>query len=372
MSASDAANHAGQTGDRGRVTRPRAAELGVAAGAYPRGPLNAITDVPGIRVGHATVQTDTLTTGVTAIVPDPLGPERQSLPAGLAVGNGYGKLIGATQLKELGAIETPVLLTSTLSAFKVADALVAYMLEQPGHEETTTLNPVVGETNDGFLSDIRSRPVGEALVREALHAARSGPVAEGSVGAGTGTVAMGYKGGIGTASRRVPVADSEYTIGAIVQTNYTGTLQIAGVPFPAADVLETEPARSVGNSCMIVVATDAPLDARQLGRLANRAVFAMRGTGADYAQGSGDYAIAIGVGGGPPPADEELSPAFLATLEAVEEALVNSVLLAETRVGFEGRTAHAIPIEVVRQRLSAAGITSPRRPDTADVAVPMI
>lgn len=338
-------------------TRPRAADLGLPSGTFPRAPLNAITDVPGVHVGHATVQNERLSTGVTAIVPKALCPERPTIPAGLSVGNGYGKLVGATQLRELGSIETPVLLTSTLSAFRVADALVAYMLEQPGHERTTTLNPVVGETNDGFLSDIRSRPVGEDLVREALAGAAGGSVAEGGVGAGTGTVALGYKGGIGTASRIFTIDTEEFTIGALVQSNYTGTLKLAGVPFPAAEILGERPAETIGNSCMIVVATDAPLDARQLHRIANRAVFAMRGTGADYAQGSGDYAISFSVARGAPPADELLSPAFLATMEAVEEALINSILRAETRTGFEGRIARAIPIERVRLGLERAGVS---------------
>lgn len=332
--------------------RPRLSELGIGPGSARRGPLNAITDVPGVRVGHSTVRTDTLSSGVTAVVADALGPQRQSLPAGLAVANGYGKLIGATQLRELGAIETPVVLTSTLSAFRVADALVEYMLEQPGHELTTTLNPIVGETNDGFLSDIRSRPVNASMVRDALHNASNGVVEEGGVGAGTGTVTMGFKGGIGTSSRVVTVADGEFTVGVIVQSNYSGTLRIDGVPMPAEELLDQAPAVSVGNSCMIVVATDAPLDARQLGRLANRAVFALRGTGSDFAQGSGDYAIAFSVGQGIAPADDTLSPAFLATMEATEEALINSVLRAETRCGFEGRTAREIPIELVRERLA--------------------
>lgn len=343
--------------------RPRAQDLGIPSGAFPRGEWNAITDVPGVRVGHATVRDDRLSTGVTAIVPDALGADRRWLPAGLSVGNGYGKLIGATQLVELGAIETPILLTSTLSAFRVADALVGYLLEQPWHAGTTTLNPVVGETNDGFLSDIRSRPVGDAQARAALDAATGGPVAEGGVGAGTGTVALGYKGGIGTASRIVEIDGRSRTVGAIVQSNYTGTMRLAGVPLPADELLDAEPAETIGNSCMIVVATDAPLDGRQLGRIANRAVFALRGTGSDFAQGSGDYAIAFSVGEGPAPDDEALSPVFLATMDAVEEALVNSVLRAETRVGFEGRTARAIPIDRVRERLLRAGaITAPVAP----------
>lgn len=198
--------------------RPRLQELGI-DGEYPRGPLNAITDVLGVRIGHTTLQTDVLSTGVTAIVPEALDADRRWLPAGLSVGNGFGKLIGATQLQELGAIETPILLTSTLSAFRAADALVEWVLEQPGHETTRSLNPVVGETNDSFLSDIRSRPIQPEHVRAALETAAAGPVAEGAVGAGTGTVALGYKGGIGTASRVVGVGASEYTVGAIVQSN---------------------------------------------------------------------------------------------------------------------------------------------------------
>lgn len=331
--------------------RPRLADLGVAAGSAQRGRLNAITDVRGVRVGHSTLLTDTLSTGVTAIVPDALNAERTCLPAGLSVANGFGKLIGATQVQELGAIETPILLTSTLSAFRVADALVAYMLEQPGHERTTTLNPLVGETNDSHLSDIRKRPVNEGMVREALDTAASGPVAEGGVGAGAGTVALGFKGGIGTSSRMVKIGEREYTIGVLVQSNYTGTLRIDGVAMPAEELLEGAAAVGDGNSCMIVVATDAPLDARQLGRVANRATFGLRGTGSDLSQGSGDYAIAFSMGDGRPPRDSDLSPSFLATMEATEEALVNSVLQAETRIGFEGRSAKGIPIEMVRERL---------------------
>ncbi|WP_082716853.1 P1 family peptidase [Microterricola viridarii] len=338
------------------TTRPRLGDLGVPSGSAPRGPGNAITDVPGVRIGHCTLLTDTLSTGVTAIVPDALTASRRRLPAGLAVGNGYGKLIGATQLQELGVIETPVLLTSTLSAFKAADALLGYLLEQPGHETTTTLNPVVGETNDGYLSDIRSRPVSDEMVRAALQSAASGPVAEGGVGAGAGTVALGYKGGIGTSSRVVSIGEAQYTLGVIVQSNYSGTLRIDGVSMPASDLLAEEPAVGVGNSCMIVVATDAPLDARQLGRIANRAIFALRATGSDYAEGSGDYAIAFSVGDDRAPDDGLLSAAFLATMEATEEALLNSILQAETRQGFQGRTARGIPIDQVVARLRRGGV----------------
>ncbi|WP_293696981.1 P1 family peptidase [uncultured Agrococcus sp.] len=334
--------------------RPRLADLGVAAGSSRRGPNNAITDVPGVRVGHSTLCTDTFSTGVTSIVPDALGARRKQLPAGLSIANGYGKLIGATQLQELGTIETPVLLTSTLSAFRVADALVAFMLEQPGYEDTTSLNPLVGETNDSHLSDIRKRPVNESMVRESLATAVSGPVAEGGIGAGTGTVALGFKGGIGTSSRIARIGESECTIGALVQSNFTGTLRIDGVEMPANEMLAEDPAVGDGNSCMIVIATDAPLDARQLGRVANRATFALRGVGSDYSQGSGDYAIAFSVGEGAPPRDSDLSPSFLAAIEATEEALINSVLQARTRVGFEGRSAKGIPIDGVRERLLRA------------------
>ncbi|MFD4961028.1 P1 family peptidase [Microbacterium sp. NPDC058389] len=336
-------------------TRLRLADLGVGAGAFPRGGDNAITDVPGVLVGHATVHTDRLHTGVTAVVPAMLGAERRWLPAGLAVGNGFGKLVGATQLQELGALETPVLLTSTLSVYRVADALLGHMLAQPGYERTTTLNPVVGETNDGFLSDIRSRPLGEEHVAAALATASSGAVAEGSVGAGAGTVALGFKGGIGTASRAAPVGEDAYTVGALVQSNFSGTLSIAGVPMPADELAPGPPAETVGNSCMIVVATDAPVDGRQLARCARRAVFAMRGVGSDFAQGSGDYAIAFSVGSGMPPADAALSPLFHATMDAVEEALVNSILMATTQTHADGNIARAIPLDAVRARLKAAG-----------------
>ena len=340
-------------------SRPRLSDLGVPSGAFTRGARNAITDVPGVLVGHATVRAADLNTGVTAVVPEVLGASRRRLPAGLSVGNGYGKLIGATQLQELGAIETPILLTSTLSVFRVADALLTTLLATPEHADTTTLNPVVGETNDGYLSDIRRRAVGEPEVAEALASAVSGEVLEGAVGAGTGTVALGFKGGIGTASRVVEVGGAPRTVGALVQTNFSGVLRIAGVPMPAEEMLAMTPAEPVGNSCMIVVATDASLDGRQLGRVANRAVFALRGVGADYAQGSGDYAIAFTVHDpedGAIAADDALSPLFAATMDAVEEALINSVLKAETRTGPAGRTAQQIPVDVVRERLARAGV----------------
>jgi D-aminopeptidase len=343
----------------------RARDLGILVGTLPTGRHNALTDVPGVRVGHTTiVDAPRLHTGVTAIVPDALTPDRRTLPCGLFVGNGFGKLVGATQVVELGAIETPILLTATLSAFRAADALVTHVLAGPGHEETRTLNPVVGETNDGRLSDIRARPVAESHVLAALDGAASGPPDEGCVGAGTGTMALGFKGGIGTSSRLL----GGWTVGVLVQSNFSGTLTVCGVPIPADAT--NEPATSAGepegNSCMIVVATDAPLDARQLGRVARRAVFAMARVGSDFAGGSGDYALAFSTPGAPPsgstpdPAasrmeDRDLDPVFAATMEAVEEALLNSLLTATTTVGHRG-TALAVPHGLVLRRLRAAGV----------------
>jgi D-aminopeptidase len=340
--------------------RFRARDLGIAPGRFQPGPLNAITDVLGVAVGHVTLDDGPdIRTGVTAIVPDALAT-RRSFPVGLFVGNGYGKLIGATQLVELGEIETPILLTGTLSAFRVADALVTYVLSLPGNEEMVSVNPVVGETNDGHLSDIRARPITTAHVLEAIRSANPGPVAEGCVGAGTGTIALGFKAGIGTASRKIPIDASRepVTIGVLVQANFGGTLTVLGVPIPATAALAGLEAdtgardESGGNSCMIVVATDAPLDSRQLTRLATRAVFAMGRVGASYAHGSGDYGIAFSVGEGQSLAGRTLDPLFAAVQEAVEEALLNALFMAETTVGYRGRVAHAVPLEFVRQRLS--------------------
>jgi D-aminopeptidase len=320
----------------------RARDLGIAPGVFPPGLQNAITDVPGVRAGQVTIREGSdLRTGVTALVPD-----RLPLPANLFVGNGYGKLVGATQLVELGEIETPIVLTGTLSAFRVADALVSYMLAQPGNEEMISVNPVVGETNDGFLSDIRRRPITEAHVLTALATASTGPVAEGCVGAGTGTSALGFKAGIGTSSRIVDVAGQSRTVGVLVQSNFSGILTVLGQQIDASTVLAglPETGESVqGNSCMIVVATDAPLDARQLGRLARRAVFGMALVGADYTHGSGDYAIAFSVSERDRVRDAELNPLFIAVQDAVEEALLNSLFMAETTTGYRGRIRYAVP-----------------------------
>lgn len=338
----------------------RARDLGLSPGVFSTGPLNAITDVGGIRVGHTTVSDGgDVNTGVTAIVPDGVDQAGGRLPAGIHVANGYGKLIGATQLVELGAVETPILLTGTLSAFRVADALVTYMLGLPGNEKLRSLNPLVGETNDGYLSDIRSRPVTEEHVLQALTSATPDNTDEGCVGAGTGTVALGFKAGVGTSSRVVDVSDhGNVVIGALVQSNFSGTLTARGVPIPAESALG-EPVLQPdepGNSCMIVVAVDRGLDSRQLTRVAKRAVFGMSRAGSDFSHGSGDYAIALSVSDPEPIPDEALDPIFLATQDVVEEAILNSLFMAKTTVGYRGNTRHAVPLQYVLDRCRHATV----------------
>ncbi|WP_410784706.1 P1 family peptidase [Kribbella sp. C-35] len=317
----------------------RVRELGVVVGTLPTGRLNAITDVPGVRVGQTTITGDGLNTGVTAIVPDGWA---ETLSAAIAVGNGYGKLVGSTQVDELGVIETPILLTGTLSTFRVADALLTWLLAC--NPDATSLNPIVGETNDGHLSDIRRRPITPEHVHTALDTASSDLPAEGCAGAGTGTCALGFKAGIGTASRTLParVAGSgEHTVGVLVQANFSGLLTVLGRPIPA------QPIDADGNSCMIVVATDLPLDSRQLGRLARRAIFAMARVGSDYAPGSGDYAIAFTTSRTPDFPDRDLRTPFQAVTESVEEALLNSLTMARTTMGHHDHTAHAVPHHLI-------------------------
>jgi D-aminopeptidase len=332
----------------------RARELGLGVGPLPTGTHNAITDVPGVRVGHTTVRRPPrIHSGVTAIVPDGVGPEHP-LPAGVFSGNGYGKLIGATQIAELGVIETPVLLTSTLSAFRVADALVGWMLEQPGRERVLSLNPVVGECNDGLLSDIRCRPVREEHVRAALDGAEAGPVAEGCVGAGTGTTALGFKAGIGTSSRVVPVDGQDAVVGVLVQANFGGTLRVRGREVTPADVgVPARPPVADTGSCMVVAATDAPLDARQLGRVARRAVYALGRTGASYSHGSGDYGLAFTTRPPErPTADAALDPLFRGVLDAVEEAVLDSLLTAARTEGLRGDVLHPLPGDALLRYLA--------------------
>lgn len=339
--------------------RLRARDLGIVIGDLDAGPLDAITDVPGVRVGHATVRRPPdVHTGVTAVVPDGVGPG-SPLPAGVFTGNGYGKLIGTTQVVELGELETPVLLTATLSAFRAADALVGWMLERPDCAGAVSLNPVVGECNDGFLSDIRARPVREEHVRAALDGASGGAVAEGCVGAGTGTGALGFKAGVGTASRLPEVAGRRYAVGALTQANFGGTLRVLGrVVTPGTLGLAADPAPAPETgSCVIVVATEAPLDARQLTRVARRAVFAIARTGAAYGHGSGDYAVAFGTrpAAGAPLPDAALGPLFDAVLDAVEESVLNSLLAATTTTGLGGRTLPALPPDRLLAVLDGGG-----------------
>ncbi|MCO1595690.1 P1 family peptidase [Micromonospora sp. RHAY321] len=340
----------------------RARDLGIVVGPLPTGRHNAITDVTGILVGHTTIDDGAdLHTGVTAVVPSQLGPGRWTLPAAVYSGNGHGKLVGSTQVDELGVLESPIVLTATLSVFRAADALLSHLMDR--RPEGLSFNPLVGETNDGHLSDIRRRPITEGHVLAAISGASGGPPAEGCVGAGTGTTTLGFKGGIGTSSRTVRVADRPATVGALVQSNFGGSLTVLGVPMPVDELVpDADRIEPPGNSCMIVVATDVPLDARQLGRLARRAVFAMGRVGAAYSNGSGDYAIAFSTAEPDqrPIPDGEINPVFAAVLDSVEEALLNSLFTATTTTGMAGRTSHAVPHEAVVRRLSAAGrLTDP-------------
>ncbi len=340
---------------RSQEARPRARDVGIIIGARPTGALNAITDVAGVRVGHSTlVEGDSVRTGVTVVLPHEGNLLRAKVPAAVCVGNAYGKLIGSTQVEELGNIESPIALTNTLNVGKVADALVEYMLEQPGNQQVRSINVVVGETNDGSLNDIRGRHVDKEHVFAALAQAAGGPVEEGSVGAGTGTVCLGWKGGIGTSSRRV----DGYTVGVLVQANFGGALTIAGTPVYRELSPEQEEDSGDG-SCMIVVATDAPLDSRNLKRLAWRALAGMARTGSHFSDGSGDYVIAFSTApqlriredgsaqtGGPVLKNAAASLLFQAVIEATEEAIVNALFKAAP-VSSRFGAVRGLPVEEV-------------------------
>lgn len=323
----------------------RVRNLGCAPGRFPTGPWNAITDVQGVRVGHVTlIRGDNIRTGVTAILPHSGNLFRDKVRGAVFIGNAFGKLIGSTQVRELGTIETPILLTSTLNVFRAADALVDYMLALPGNEDVRSLNPLVGETNDGALNDIRSRPVSRDDVFAALQSAATGPVAEGAVGAGAGTIALGWKGGIGTSSRKV----GAFTVGVLVQSNFGGQLRLCGalIPPPAPAAL------SRGGSIMMIVATDAPADTRQLERMAARTIWGLARTGSNGSHGSGDYAIAFTTHRAPPTlSSDDLSPLLEAVIEATEEAILNSLTQATTTTG-NGRRVEALPPALVRQSLA--------------------
>jgi D-aminopeptidase len=321
----------------------RARDLGIRPGIYPPGPLNAITDVAGVRVGHVTlIQGENIRTGVTAILPHAGNLFRQKVPAAIFVGNGFGKLAGYTQVRELGTLETPIVLTNTLSVAAGIAGILEYTLRQPGNEDVVSVNAVVGETNDSRLNDIRRRAVTPEHVLEAIANAREGPVEEGAVGAGTGTVAFGYKGGIGTSSRRLPAEQGGHTAGVLVQTNYGGVLAL-----PVRTPPKEAPPGGDG-SCMIVVATDAPLDARSLERLAARAILGLGATGSAMSHGSGDYVIAfstVPAGARPLLPGDALSPLFQAVKEATEEAIWNSLTMARTMHGYQGREVKALQLE---------------------------
>ena len=350
--------------------RPRAREFGLIVGVLPTGPLNAITDVAGVKVGQVTlVEGKDIRTGVTAILPHGGNIFQDKVPAAISVGNGYGKLTGVTQVRELGTLETPIILTNTLSVPTAADALIDWTLGLPGNEKAASVNPVVGETNDGWLNDIRGRHVAKAHVLEAIRVASDGPVAEGAVGAGTGTTCFDYKGGVGTASRRLPANRGGYTVGVLVQTNFGGVLTIRGVPFDKRDAGDGAAAGDANpsgdGSCMIVVATDAPLDARNLERLAKRALLGIARTGGYFSNGSGDYAIAFSTAASvrvpfrssaPTQTvtllrDEAAAPLFQAAAEAAEEAILNSLFRATRTEGKDGHVAEALPLERVRELL---------------------
>lgn len=322
----------------------RARQAGIVTGTLPPGPLNAITDVAGVRIGHSTViRPPNVRTGVTAVLPHGGNLFQEKVPGAVYTFNGFGKLMGSTQVDELGEIETPILLTSTLNVPRVADALLDYMLALPGNEGVRSINPLVAETNDGMLNDIRSRPAGREHVFQAIETARSGPVEEGAVGAGAGTVCFGYKGGIGTSSRRTPAG---HTVGVLVQTNYGGDLHIAGVP--VGRLLKQDGKGSGDGSVIVVVATDAPIDARNLKRMAARTMLGLGRTGASGSNGSGDYAIAFSTSRNPAALvpNDAMSPLFLATIEATEEAVYNSLFMADT-VESNGRRVEALPVERV-------------------------
>ena len=358
----------------------RARDLGVVPGVFRPGPLNAITDIAGVRVGQVTViEGDSVRTGVTAVLPHGGNPYLDRVPAAIHVGNGFGKLLGVTQVRELGELESPILLTCTLCVWRAADGLVGWMLEQPGMEGVRSINPVVGETNDGQLNAIRSRPVSAGQVRRALETAAAGPVAEGSVGAGTGTVAFGWKGGIGTSSRVLPGSLGGWAVGVLVQSNFGGVLQVLGAPVGkelGRYAFQNAAKEGAGDgSIMMVVATDAPLSDRNLERIAARAIMGLARTGSSASNGSGDYVIAFstaegvrrraGPGTAPGPRavqdlpNDDMSALFQAVVEATEEAIYNSLFMATT-VSSRGGTVEAIPLERVKAILTKYGIAPGR------------
>ena len=361
-------------------------DYGIAIGVMQPGALNAITDVPGVEVGQKTlIKDDDVRTGVTAILPYRGNVFQHKVPAAVYVGNGFGKLIGTTQIEELGNIETPIVLTNTLSVPVAADALIDHAFASADNRDVRSVNPVVGETNDGYLNDIRGRHVAKRDVLEAIASATGGKVMQGNVGAGTGTVAFGFKGGIGTSSRKLPENLGGYTVGVLVQTNFGGTLTVAGVPigkllhkYYLSDKLNDSP----DGSCMIVVATDAPLDSRNLKRLAKRAILGLGRTGGIASNGSGDYVIAFSTDKASrvPYASNQttrqltvvrndaMSPLFMAAIEATEEAIINSLFHADDMRGRDGHQVDALPVDKVLRLMEQHGYPVSRR--TQGTAIP--
>jgi len=357
-----------------RTRRGRAQSFGVKTGVLRPGPLNAITDVADVRVGQITlIEDDDVRTGATAILPHGGNLLQDRVPAGLSVANGHGKMMGTTQIVELGEIETPIVLTNTLAVPRAAEAILDWTLAQPGNANAVSINPVVGETNDGKLNAIEKRPLTVEQIRRAIEIASAGPVEEGCVGAGTGTAAMGWKAGIGTSSRALPEELGGHTVGVLVQSNFPGSLRVLGAPVGRLLGRQSEEQRhdtaDEAGSIMIVVATDAPLSDRNLTRLARRAFAGLARTGASFANGSGDYAIAFSsadsvrrtperrerVATVTELANERLSPLFHATIDATEEAIYNSLFTAATMSGREGRIFEALPIDRVLALLQGHG-----------------
>ena len=346
-------------------SRERLRDFGIKPGVLPTGTYNAITDVKGVRVGHVTLMKgDSIRTGVTAIIPHDGNIFQHKVPAAIFTANGFGKFAGTTQVKELGNLETPVILTNTMNVSTGMEALIHYTIGQPGNDQVQSVNALVGETNDGYLNDIRGRHVQVKDVLKAIENAKTGPVAEGNVGAGTGTVCFGFKGGIGTSSRKLPTNLGGFTVGVLVQSNFGGVLQIDGVPVGEElkkYYLHDQLNNNVDGSCMIIVATDAPLDARNLERLAKRAFMGLAKTGGIASNGSGDYVIAFSTYQPnfiPYNTNElllhqsvlnndNISPLFMAAIEATEEAILNSLFMAENMKGKNGRTVEALPLDKV-------------------------
>ncbi len=349
--------------------KQRLRDRGVEIGVLPTGKFNAITDVDGVNVGHKTlIIGDSIRTGVTAILPHQGNIFQEKVPAGIYIGNGFGKLAGYSQVKELGNLETPIILTNTLNLATGIDALITYTIQHPENQNVRSVNAVVGETNDGYLNDIRGRHVTENDVLEAIKFAKTGAVEEGNVGAGTGTVCFNFKGGIGTSSRVISEKAGGYTVGVLVQTNFGGVLQIAGIPM-MVELDKQARTNEADGSCMIVVATDAPLDSRNLERLAKRAMLGLARTGGIASNGSGDYVIAFSTATesrvkynseslfneSKTLRNDEMTPIFLATIEATEEAILHSLFMAESMTGRNGNTVNALPVEEVLKILRRYG-----------------